>query len=133
MEQFDFTCDEGLTSLRMLQRNPGDLTVQVEQIRVHVMCSDCVAGIDVDADNWRDFLELFEHDYGDLRSRGWLAPAGEWKLMIEKGEDGVFIFSSEIDSLHDYHRWKLHTTFKMSESRFRQTAAAVHEFVGAWQ
>lgn len=133
MEQFDFICDEDLMSLRILQRNPDDLTVPLEQIRVHVMCSDCVAGLDVDAKYWGGSIELFEQDYVSLSSRRWMAPAGEWVLMIEKGDDVFFTFSSELDSLHDIHRWRLHTTFKMSESRFQKTAAGVPKFIGAWQ
>ena len=133
MEQFDFVCDEDLVSLRILQRNPADLAAPVEQIRVHILCSDCVAGLDVDAVAWAGFVALFEHDYVDQRSGGWLSPAGEWKLMIEKDDHGVFTFLSELDSLHDFHRWKLATTFKMSQQRFRQTAAGVLEFMGAWR
>ena len=133
MDQFDFVCDHDLVSLRLLQRSPADLTLPIERIRVHVMRSDCVAGLDVDAESWAGFIELFEHDYVDRRSKAWLAPAGEWKLMIEKDEGDVFTFSSELDSLHDDHRWKLHSSFKMSEGRFRQAAAGVLEFIGAWR
>lgn len=133
MEQFDFVCDEDLVSLRILQRNPADLTVPIERIRVQVLCSDCVAGLDVDAVTWAGFVKLFEHDYADQKSKGWLAPAGEWKLMIEKDDDGVFTFLSELDSLHDFHRWKLQTTFRMSNERFRRTAAGVLEFMGTWR
>ena len=66
MEQFDFVCDEDLVSLRILQRNPADLTAPVERLRVHILCSDCVAVLEVDAITRAGFVELFEHDYVDL-------------------------------------------------------------------
>ena len=133
MEHFDFICDEGFTSLRLLDRNPFDTSEPIKGLRVHVRCTDCVAALDIDAESWCGFVDLFTHDYNICGSRAWLAPAGEWKLHLERDEQGVFVITSELDSLLDYHRWALRTRFKMSEDRFRETAAGVLAFIGVWQ
>ena len=89
--------DEGLTSLRLLQRTPSDVEQPLPRMRIHVRCSDCVAGIDVDADSWGGFARLFNHDFNDFESAAWIAPAGEWKLQVENGDDSVYSITSEIE------------------------------------
>jgi hypothetical protein len=133
MEHYDFICDEGLTSLRILQRNPFDPAQSLRGFRVHVRCTDCVAALDVDADNWAGFVRLFTDDYEPCGSAAWISPAGEWKLHLERRDDGNFTFTSVLDSLLDNHRWVLQTRFRMSADRFRITRSGVLEFLGVWE
>jgi len=130
MEQFGFVDDNDMCSLYLVERNPVDRTKPVEMIRVHVHASDCVAGVNVDAASWVGFVQLFSHDYLEQVARTWVAPNGEWQLTIEKSDDGTFLITSGIDSLHSLHRWKINLAFTMSAARFRHTAAGVIEFVG---
>lgn len=132
MEHYDFVCDEGLTSLRILQRNPRDSAQPLESLRVHVRCTDCVAALDVDADNWAGFVRLFTHDYESCGSAAWLSPAGEWKLHLE-ADGGAVVVTSVLDSLLNDHRWVVQTRFKMSADRFRATSRDLLEFLGVWQ
>ena len=133
MEHYDFICDEGFTSLRLLQRSPFDAARPLKGFRVHVRCTDCVAALDVEAENWAGFVRLFTHDYGSCGSAAWISPAGEWKLHIEREDDGNFTITSELDSQLDYHRWVLQTRFKMSPKCFAATCSGVFEFLATWQ
>lgn len=133
MEHYDFVCDEGLTSLRLLQRTPADMEQPVEGLRIHVRCSDCVAGIDITAASWAGFVQLFKHDFKSAQSIEWTSPDGDWKLSVEKDGNGRLTLKSELDSLRDFHRWVLHTSFQMSEKRFQQTSTEVLTFIGYWQ
>ena len=130
MEHYDFICDEGLTSLRLLQRNPLDANEPLNGIRVHVRCTDCVAGLDVDAESWAGFVGLFTQDYAACGPATWISPAGEWKLHVQMDEHGLFTITSELDSLLDYHTWFLRTRFSMSADRFRATSEEVLAFIG---
>lgn len=132
MEYYDFVCDEDIASLRLLHRGPDDRSEPLEQLRIHIGCSDCVAQLDVNAESWAGFARLFTHDYKSCEAAAWISPAGEWKLHIEKDNRGDFVIESELDSLLDYHRWVLHTSFRMSEERFRKTATEVLSFIGMW-
>jgi hypothetical protein len=131
MEYYDFICDEGLTSLRILQRNPFDAAQLLKGFRVQVRCTDCVAACDVEAESWAGLIRLFTNDYERCGSAAWISPAGEWKLQLERDNGGIFRVTSEIDSLLDCHRWVLQTRFKMSADRFDATSRGVLEFLGA--
>ncbi|WP_182866540.1 hypothetical protein [Stieleria mannarensis] len=130
MEHYDFICDEGLTSLRLLQRTPAEVDQPLQRMRVHVRCTDCVAGVDVDADDWSGFARLFTHHYAECGSAAWIAPGGEWMLHVERDDENTFSFTSKIDSLLDCHRWTLRTQFKMSAGRFQTTSVEVLAFLG---
>jgi len=133
MEHYDFICDEGLTSLRLVQRAPSDVNQPLERMRVHIRCTDCVAGIDVDADWWGGFVRLFKHNYVDCGSAAWIAPGGEWMLRVERDDQSVFSITSEIDSLLEHHRWTLRSQFRMSDDRFQATCQEVLDFIGAYR
>jgi len=99
-------------------------------MRVHIHCSDCVAGLDVTAESWVGFAGLFTHDYDACGSATWIAPAGEWKLQIEDVGRDLLTITSELDSMLDFHRWVLRTNFSMSRDRFRDASANVLAFIG---
>ncbi|GAA4448100.1 hypothetical protein [Novipirellula rosea] len=130
MQHYDFVDDDGLSSLRLLQRNPLDRLQPLIGLRVHVRCSDCVAGLDVDAESWGGFTRLFTHHYDECQSAAWIAPAGEWKLSVERDDHDFFTITSELDSLLDHHRWRLLTQFTMSADRFQVTSAEILAFIG---
>lgn len=133
MEHYDFVCDEGLTSLRIMQRNPADCSHPITGVSVHIRCSDCVAGLSVDTKDWAGFVRLFTHDYETCGSAAWISTAGEWQLQIERNHDGILAVSSTLNSLLDFHRWTLHTSFNLSPERFIATRQGVLDFVGAWK
>ncbi|PAY15317.1 hypothetical protein CKO51_32430 [Rhodopirellula sp. SM50] len=133
MEYYDFICDEGLTSLRILQRNPFDAAQSLKGFRVQVRCTDCVAACDVEAESWAGLIRLFTNDYERCGSAAWISPAGEWKLQLERDNGGVFRFTSEINSLLDFHCWVLQTRFSMSADRFDAASRGVLEFLGAME
>ncbi|MCC9603109.1 hypothetical protein LOC67_21375 [Stieleria sp. JC731] len=132
MEHYDFICKEGLSSLRLLQRNPCELGQPIEGLRVHIRSSDCVAATNVDADNWSGFVRLFSHDYKSCGAAAWISPAGEWTLRIEQNDDGTYVFTSVLDSLLEHHRWVVQTQFEMTADQFQKTANSVLQFLGAW-
>ena len=131
MNQVDFVCDDGTTSLLLLCRNPGDLSAPAESIRLRVQCSDCVADLTVDAHSFAGFLDMFDNPPAIVEdSQQWVASAGEWRLTIDRIAKG-FRFTSQIDSLLDIHRWKLETSFEMNETCFNKLQIDVRQFIGA--
>lgn len=131
MEALDIICDEGMSSLQLKWRCPSDQSVKVETVRVRVACSDCVAELDVESNNWQAFADLFS-PMGDTPpwSQAWISDSGEWKLVVQRDETGRHTVISELDSLLDYHPWKLSTEFHLSGERLEKAGQAIQEFIG---
>lgn len=133
MEQVEFICDDGTVSLVLQCRNPADLNIPAQNIRLRIQCSDCAAGLTVDAQSFAGFVELFRNPPAvDASPMQWASPAGEWLLTVSRSANG-FTFTSYIDSLLDIHRWKLETSFQMNEDCFQKLAENVRQFIGVCQ
>jgi hypothetical protein len=130
MDHFDFVCDEGLSSLRVLLRTPDDRREPLVSLRTEIHCTDCVAGLDVESECWQGLAKLFSRNDDTRGSAAWISTAGEWKLHITLDDSGSHTICCEIDSLLDVHRWVLRTRFTMSSRRFRQTADDFLVFLG---
>ena len=131
MQELDLICDEGMTSLKLKHRGPTDSTIKIESLRVRVSCSDCVAELEVESSSWSSFADLFlPIDDESSWSKAWVSNSGEWKLLIQRDEHGQHTIVSELDSLLDYHPWKLITRFDLSGDRLLDTAKSVRSFIG---
>ena len=131
MDQVDFADDEGFRSLSLIFRNPADMSLPAENLRLDIHCSDCVAGLTVDADSFGQLLQLLRNPPSKMNeAKSWTAPMGEWTLEAKRIESG-FQITSTADSLLDIHRWKLVTSFELSASRLSDIAAEVEQFLGA--
>ncbi len=133
MNQVEFVCHDDTVSLVLQCRNPVDLSIPAESIRLSVKCSDCVAGLTVDAPSFAGFVDMFTNPPAiDAAPMRWESPAGEWQLTLHHTANG-FKFVSYIDSLLDIHRWKLETSFEMNEHHFDRLAKNVQQFIGVFR
>lgn len=114
-----------------MARCPTDPTCRIECLRVRVSGTDCVAELQVDSRSWDTFADLFA-PIGDKTpwSKAWISDAGEWKVVIQRDDDARHTIVSELDSLLDYHPWKLTTHFYLSGDRLVETGDAIREFLG---
>ena len=132
LDQIDFVGDDNDSSLRLLQRNPADLNKPLTGFRVHIRCSDCVAGLDVEAVDWSGFMRLFSTDYESCVAADWISPAGEWQLRVGRDDSRGITVNSRLDSLLDCHRWWLETRFTMSVEGFNELCNNLKNFIGVW-
>lgn len=133
MNQVEFSCDDGSSSLTMQDRNPADASLPAKSFRLRVQCSDCVAGLTVDAESFAGLIRML-NDPPTLIScqTQWTSPAGEWRLGIQRTRTG-YQFTSHLDSLLEIHRWKMEVCFDMSDTCAAAVAADIRNFIGTYE
>jgi len=89
MDHFDFVCDEGFSSLRILSRTPDDRRKPPVSLRAEIRCTDCVAALDVESECWQGLAKLFARNDETRGSTAWISTAGEWKLTKRGTFDDV--------------------------------------------
>ena len=130
MEYIDIKDDTGGASLRLLHRNPFDVTAAIKGFRLHVNDSDLFAGIDIEVDSCAGLLNVFDNTIQPPYSVSWISPDGDWQINIECDQSGTRVLTSQVTSQLVYHPWFVRTSLQMQHDLFCETCREIRAFTG---